>query len=118
MCVKPESAEIPAPMVYLTEEETEAQGTQPNGYRNETRKEASGPDPQGGIIPFPTAGCPGHPLTPIFNEEFLTPVLQLEKSLIFPLSDFISTTLFFFSNSCESHFLRLADHHVIPFLFY
>lgn len=119
MCVKAESAEIPAPMVYLMEEETEAQGTQPSGYRNETRKEASGPDPQGGIIPFPTASCPGHPLTPIFNKVFLTPVLQLEKSLIFPLRLYINNSIFFFfSNSCESHFLRLADHHVIPFLFY
>lgn len=96
MCVKAESAEIPAPMVYLMEEETEAQGTQPNGYRNKTRKEASGPDPQGGIIPFPTASCPGHPLTPIFNEVFLTPVLQLEKSLIFPSQTLYQQLYLFF----------------------
>ena len=74
MCIKAESAEIPAPVVYLVEEEMEAQGTQPSGYRNETRKEASGPDPQVGIIPFPTGSCPGHPLTPIFNKVFLTRV--------------------------------------------
>lgn len=88
------------------------------------RPEASGPDVQAGTIPAPAADSPGHPLTPIFSEIFLTPGLHIEitnfprlyqaglKANIPPLS-----LLFLVSNSCESCFLRLADHHVIPVFF-
>ena len=50
----------------------------------EMRPEASGADLQAGTIPAPTAECPGHPLTPIFSEIFLTPGLHIEKPLIPP----------------------------------
>lgn len=84
----------------------------------EMRPEASGPD-----VPAPTADCPGHPLTPIFSEIFLTPGLHIEITN-FPrlyqagLKANIPLSLsFLVSNSCESCFLRLADHHVIAVFF-
>lgn len=89
------------------------------------RLEASGPGLQAGAPLGPAAHHAGHPVSPTFDQVSFVSGFQVEKSLTPPFSTrqgLKSTCLFFsflfFSNYRESHFLRLADHHVIPFFFY